>query len=283
RIQEAMRKAGIAAIDHLITTHYHTDHFGGVPQLAAAVRIAKFYDHGPMTTLAEDADFVKKYSAYRAAAHNRTITLKPGDEIKLRRASGTPPIRLRCLASNGVTINETRPGKSANPECQSASLKPDDPSDNARSVAIWLRYGEFDFFDAGDLTWNIEHHLFCPSNPLGEVDLYQVTHHGLNTSNNPLVMKSLRPTVAIMNNGPRKGGHPETVRWLQDIPSLKALYQMHLNTQSAAEENTAREFIANLAEQPDDANSIIVAIDSVSRSFTVTNGRTGTSQTYPIK
>ncbi len=283
RIQRSMQKAGIRSIDHLITTHYHTDHYGGVPELAAAVRIARFYDHGPMNSLAEDRDFAKKYAAYRAAARNKTITLKPGDEIKLRRAAGTPPIRLQCLASNGVTINETRGGGKANQECQSAVLKPDDPSDNARSVALWLRYGEFDFFDAGDLTWNIEHKLFCPLNPLGEVDLYQVTHHGLNSSNNPVVMKSLQPTVAIMNNGPRKGGHPETVHWLRDIASLKALYQMHLNTMSTPAENAHPDFIANLSEQPDDANTIVVAIDSVGGGFTVTNGRTGTSQRYPIK
>ena len=283
RIQRAMAAAGIASIDHLVITHYHTDHYGGVPQLAGAVKIHKFYDHGPMDELAEDVDFAKKYVAYRTAAKDKTITLRPGDEIKLRRASRTPPISLRCLASNGVTINDSRQQGRENSECLNASLKAADPSDNARSIVLWLRFGDFDFFDAGDLTWNVEHRLVCPSNSFGQADLYQVTHHGLNNSNNPVVMRSLKPTVAIMNNGPRKGGHPETVRWLKEIPSLKALYQLHLNVTAKVEENAPADFIANLTEANDEAHAITVLVDPQTRSFSVNNGRTGITQSYPIK
>src|SRR5262249_23320305 len=46
RIEQAMKAAGITAIDHLITTHYHTDHYGGVPELAKRVKVNRFYDHG---------------------------------------------------------------------------------------------------------------------------------------------------------------------------------------------------------------------------------------------
>src|SRR6187402_3609899 len=34
-------------IDHMITTHYHGDHVGGVPVLAGLLPVSKFYDHGP--------------------------------------------------------------------------------------------------------------------------------------------------------------------------------------------------------------------------------------------
>jgi len=283
RIQQAMSKAGITTIDHLIITHYHTDHYGGVPALAAVVPIRKFYDHGPMEQLAEDADFAKKYAAYRVAAKTRPETLKPGSEIKLRSAAGTPPVTLRCLAAGGQTIVASGSQPASNPECASAALKPDDPSDNARSIVLLLRYGGFDFFDAGDLTWNIEHRLVCPVNQIGEVDLYQVTHHGADTSNNVALLRSLRPTVAIMNNGPRKGGHPDTVRALRGLSSLKDLYQVHLNVTSKPDENASAEFIANLVEQPDAADLITVSVDALSHSFSVTNGRTGAKRSYPFK
>jgi competence protein ComEC len=162
-------------------------------------------------------------------------------------------------------------------------LKDEDPSDNARSVVFLLRYGAFDFLDAGDLTWNIEQKLVCPNNLIGEVDLYQVTHHGMNTSNNTALLKSVKPTVAIMNNGPRKGGSASTIKDLRELPSLKALYQGHRNVTIPTEQNVAEEFIANLDEQNDAANMITVSVDAAKRVFTVTNGRTGTSKSYPVK
>src|SRR5262249_26285011 len=84
RIEQAMKAAGVTAIDHLIMTHYHIDHFGGIPELAKRVKINKFYDHGPMSSLEEDKDFATKYAAYRAAAKDQTIKLDPGSSIRLK-------------------------------------------------------------------------------------------------------------------------------------------------------------------------------------------------------
>lgn len=283
RIQTAMKQAGITEIDHLILTHYHVDHFGGIPELAKRVTIKNFYDHGPMSELAEDKDFARKYAAYREAAKEKTITLKPGDSIKLKRAAGLPPLSLQVLAAHREVIADKGMAKPKNPACATAPLKDEDPSDNARSVAFLLRYGAFDFFDAGDLTWNIEQKLICPSNLIGEVDLYQVTHHGLDTSNNVALLQAVKPTVAIMNNGPRKGGSAATIKALRELPSLKALYQGHRNITLAAEQNVAEEFIANVDDKTDAAHMISVSVEAEKKSFTVTNQRTGKRQTFSVK
>src|SRR5262249_55354206 len=86
RIEAAMKKAGITEIDHMVMTHYHTDHYGGIPELAKQVKINKYYDHGPMSSLDEDKDFATKYAAYQAVAKGHSITLSPGQSIKLKRA-----------------------------------------------------------------------------------------------------------------------------------------------------------------------------------------------------
>src|ERR1700683_5154093 len=49
RILEAAKDAGLTQIDHLITTHWHGDHFGGMAELAAKIPIREFIDHGPHT------------------------------------------------------------------------------------------------------------------------------------------------------------------------------------------------------------------------------------------
>jgi glyoxylase-like metal-dependent hydrolase (beta-lactamase superfamily II) len=90
RIQQAMRQAGITTIDHLVVTHYHGDHYGGVPELAKLVPIKRFYDHGKMTSLADDPQFAERYGAYQAVAKDRTTTMKPGDTIQLKPAVGAP-------------------------------------------------------------------------------------------------------------------------------------------------------------------------------------------------
>src|SRR2546427_10871583 len=46
RIMAAARDAGITRIDYLLTTHFHTDHDGGVTELASQVPIGTFIDHG---------------------------------------------------------------------------------------------------------------------------------------------------------------------------------------------------------------------------------------------
>jgi competence protein ComEC len=283
RIEKAMKSAGIERIDHMVTTHYHTDHYGGIPELAKIVKIDKFYDHGPLTSLDEDKGFASKYAAYQSVTKGKSITLKPGSTIALKSASGTPRISLKCLAARADIITGKKESGAANQECANAALKAEDKSDNARSIVLLLSYGAFDFLDTGDLTWNVEQKLVCPENLIGEIDLYQVSHHGMNISNNQALLRSIKPEVAIMNNGPRKGGHPDTVKWLLELPTLKDLWQVHRNVASTPEQNAPADFIANLEEQNDDAYMIRVSVDAAKRTFTVTNDRNGKNKSYQIK
>ena len=47
RIMAAVKDAGLQRIDHLITTHYHGDHFGAMENVAGRIPIGEFIDHGP--------------------------------------------------------------------------------------------------------------------------------------------------------------------------------------------------------------------------------------------
>jgi competence protein ComEC len=280
RIKAALERHGLTQIDHLVITHYHTDHYGGVPQLAALVPIKHFYDHGPMSALSEDAKFPEMYAAYRAAAKDTTTTLKPGSAITLKAGRG-PKLTLTVVAAGGDAIGGGETPQ--NPACATAKALDDDPTDNARSVAMVLRYGAFDFYDGGDLTWNIEAKLACPVDRVGAIDLYQVTHHGQDISNNPVLLATLKPTVAVMNNGPRKGGGAETFRRLKALPSLQGLFAIHKNVATGPDVNAAPENTANLETAADAGLGFLAVVDAAAKQFTITNARTGEARTFAVK
>ncbi len=56
RILEAIQDSGARQIDHLITTHWHGDHFGGLAELASKITIREFIDHGPNAQPGQAAD-----------------------------------------------------------------------------------------------------------------------------------------------------------------------------------------------------------------------------------
>ena len=85
-------------------------------------------------------------------------------------------------------------------------------SENAQSVGSHITFGKFRALHLGDLTWNKEFDLMCPQNRLGIVDLWIVSHHGLPISNSQVLAHAIQPRVAIVNNGTRKGGQPESMK-----------------------------------------------------------------------
>src|SRR2546429_5855853 len=46
RIMAAVKDARVTQIDHLITTHWHGDHYGGMQEVAGRIPIKEFIDHG---------------------------------------------------------------------------------------------------------------------------------------------------------------------------------------------------------------------------------------------
>jgi beta-lactamase superfamily II metal-dependent hydrolase len=250
RIEHVLRVvAGRDHLDHLVTTHWHRDHFGGVAGLAERVRIDHYWDRGLPDSSASDNDRIAFPDgplpddplgiAYRKASEGKRKALKPADKLPLRGA-----VETLVLASGGKVIDAPE-GTAPNPSCDAIKEDRPDPSDNARSLAIRFRLGKFDFLDCGDLTWNVETALVCPKNLIGPIDLYQVTHHGAANSNPPALLRTIAPTVTVMNNGPRKGGEAETVARLKAIPSIQAAYQLHKNAATTDDQNTDPALIAN--------------------------------------
>jgi beta-lactamase superfamily II metal-dependent hydrolase len=62
RIVSVAKTAGITRIDYLVITHYHSDHVGGVPQLAERLPVGTYVDHGKSVETGKEADGL--YQAY---------------------------------------------------------------------------------------------------------------------------------------------------------------------------------------------------------------------------
>ena len=243
RIVDALAAAKVTQIDHMWTTHYHSDHVGRLQELAKRVPIKHFYDHGPVAAndRATPATFLPMYEALSAG---KRTTVKPGDKVPM---AGLDVV---TVSSNAVGIKTNLPGAGKpNPACAGIEKKDEsayvDP-DNGSSAGFVMTFGQFRTVDLGDLTWNGELDIMCPANRLGQVDLYLVSHHGIERSNSPALVHGLQPRVAIMNNGTRKGGAPDTFKVLESSPGLEDLWQLHWSYNVGVEHNAPGVFIANL-------------------------------------
>lgn len=247
RITEVLNAAGVKQIDHLILTHYHGDHVGGLEELAKRFPIKHFIDHGPSADPREQVPgFQAMYAELNAKATHTVV--KPGDKIPFA------GVNVEVVTSAGKTLKTPISGAPGagkpNPEC--ADFKERDESrvdlDNHQSIGVVMSLGKFRTINLGDFTYNREKELMCPNNPIGTIDLYLTSHHGIDQSGSPALVHGLHPRVAIMHNSTRKGGAIPTMQTLYSSPGLEDVWQLHWAYAAGVEYNTPGVFIANVED-----------------------------------
>ena len=264
------QQARLTKIDHLITTHYHRDHYGGASQLSKMIPIGTVWDNGKFEDMPDDPG--EDYFSFKADSRQ---VIDPGSVLPLQQSAFQVrnrkiPLSFTCLGTRKTFIPAPRGAKANKAICKDGRAKDRDGSDNANSVVMLLEFGDFRFYDGGDVTWNQESKLVCPVNLIGRVDVYQVTHHGLDSSNNPLILRSVLPTVTVMNNGVTKGCAPEVFATLTATSSIKAMYQVHKNMRPDGQVNNAPdEFIANREADECKANFIKLSVAPNGKTYDV--------------
>jgi competence protein ComEC len=294
RIMDAVRDAGLTQIDHLILTHYHGDHFGGMQELAKQIPIKEFIDHGPNVQPGAGADWERDVYPKLYANAKHTVA-KPGMKIPLKGVDWT-------IVAAAQEITKPLPGAGRpNPECANFQAI-DNNMEDPMSVASYITFGRFRTAHLGDLTRNMEFKLMCPNTRLPPLQLLLSLHHGVESSNSEVMVHGLAPRVAIINDGTRKGGDPHTMTSLHTSPGFEDLWQIHFSQLSGQEYTQPGMFIANRLDadtptmpiapiaapgpeaQPAPAHNGKAYWIKVSAkpdgSFTVTNQRNGFSKTY---
>jgi beta-lactamase superfamily II metal-dependent hydrolase len=278
RIVAAAKKAGVSKIDFALITHFHEDHVGGAPQLAARIPIGTFIDHGENRE-STDAPTVQVWQAYQqlmATGKYKRITAKPGDTLPIQGMEAT------VVSSDGAVIGAPLPGAGQeNAQCKDAEHFPPDKTENIRSLGILITFGKLKILDLGDLTKDKEAELVCPKNKLGLIDIYVVSHHGWYQSNSPAFLDGISPRVAVMDNGAKKGGTPSAWDTIKKSRRLEDLWQLHFSDEGGMAHNVAAEFIAN----PDgtDAGNYLELTAQPDGRFEVFNSRTQKTKRYSAR
>jgi len=162
-----LKKIGIKKIDHLILTHPHDDHIGGIFNLLAELRVDHFYDNG-FSNFQSDL-FVDYVKAVRSNLSNYSI-LQAGENLIL-----------------GELMIEV-----LNP------LLPPTGSLNDDSIMLRVKYGEMRILLAADVGYAGERRLLAAGRAL-KSQILKVAHHGEGDACSPDFLKTVSPEVGIIS------------------------------------------------------------------------------------
>lgn len=274
RIMAAMKDAGVTEIDYFLASHFHGDHVGGLSSLSANVSIKEFIDHGD--SVEQDSERRRAdWESYLSIVEGARRSVAAGDQLSLE------GIDFTFVTSNGEIFSKELPGIKPNPHCSGAPSGDDDSGENSRSLGYLLSLGKFQFLNLGDLTFNVQHKLACPQYELGSVDIFQVPRHG-----NAVALQfstAVNPTVAVLNNGPRKGGSASGSDALKVIPDLEAVWQLHRALGLDDHHNASTQMTANLTEENDAGYWIKAVVQEDGMRYELVNQRNHFSRLYMSK
>ncbi len=292
RIYAAAQQAGLKRIDHVVISHYHGDHVGGLAALSKLMPLGRYYGRGDKIDPVDQ----KWYDSFRTVSVGRRTIVKPGDQIPL------PGTQVTVVSSDHQLLAKPVNGGGPNALCANAEQKAPAGFENQAGVGLLLTYGRFTFLDLIDMDWSTELELTCPVNKVGAVTLFQTNRHGSwDGAGAPAFLGAIRPQVIVFNNGPRKGlgqvdnnAKPTTPPGVKvppyerngyaraaALPGVEGIWQGHLSLlDKDPKHNTSPDMIANLEETAACQGHWIKASVEQSGRYTIVNGRNGFSRTY---
>ena len=306
RIYDFMQQNGIQKIDYLVVSHFEADHMGGVAALSKKVRIVNYVDHGDSVTYNKSDEWWKgrrspwwregigaednrRMDAYKAArATGRHIPVKPGDKVPIQ------GLDVLVVTAAGRNIVMPLAGNGPNPACSQVQLRADDDAEDGQSVGVVVSLGKFRFVYLGDMTWNNSYRLFCPTNVIGQVDAYLVTHHAqsMNTDLGEYYgglsccsaaeVQGLNPRVGLLSMGSQghKYGTPDAMKTVR-AHGMDLWQTEKITGGGEAGLNAPDDFIAYIGGPRSGKVPNIKLVANSDGSFTVSNSRNSFTKNYP--
>jgi beta-lactamase superfamily II metal-dependent hydrolase len=189
----------VTSLDYVVASHYDEDHIAGLDDVLNYGGVSSTivtYDRGDFGGTPSTFAFFDYLDA--AQRHNRT-TIAPGTVIDL--GGG---VTLECVVVNGQLSGGG-----------SVDISGSSQFENSATVGLVLRYGDFDAWLSGDLTGNPDTGVSDVESavaPLvGDLDLYNLNHHGSRTSSNATFLAAMKAEVGFnQSSAGNSFGHPNS-------------------------------------------------------------------------
>lgn len=171
----SLKKRGVNSIDHLILTHPHKDHFGGLDAIVTNFKIHNFYTS---KIDSKDEDFLSLLELIKNKS-NRTFLINSPTNLNFSQYA-----KIKVLSPISDTTT----------------------NDNNLSIVIKLNFGKYSFLFMGDAEKEIENQLLLENI---NCNFLKVGHHGSNTSSSEKFLKKVSPDFSIISVGKYNNyGHP---------------------------------------------------------------------------
>ena len=174
-----IKDLGVSTIDHVVATHPHEDHIGGMDEIFAEFEVKNFYSPKVEHT-------TKTFEKMMQAVSNeglKVTTIKAGDNSKINLGDGT---KVEIFSPVSETYDNL----------------------NNYSPIMKITFGENSFLFTGDAEKLVEKQVLANGENLNS-DVLKVGHHGSTTSSSEDFIKEVSPEIAVIPVGEGNDyGHP---------------------------------------------------------------------------
>ena len=163
-----LQQNGIKSIDHVLITHAHNDHYGG---------ISSVFENVEVKNLIVTDEF-----------QNRKIWNSIAAEVEIEECSVFTVLDTIHICFDEIKFKIIHPDKSYK-----------DNNINNLSIVVRLDYGDISVLFTGDLEHEGEDYLMSNYPEFLDCDVLKVGHHGSKTASSPAFIKAVDPQYAIIS------------------------------------------------------------------------------------
>jgi competence protein ComEC len=167
RITTRLQELGITELDHVIITHPHLDHFGGLFDIHSRVAFNQLYDNGRTN---QNKEYFSDYEKIRQKQPYETLS--GGENI----ACGDIKLEVLNLADEVQGEQDL----------------------NAASLVLMISYHNFKLLQMGDLAGAAEQ-SFLKNNADLNADVIKIAHHGAADATSDDLLNRVQPKLAIIS------------------------------------------------------------------------------------